>query len=397
MHTRNYFRNAVILGLITAVGPFGVDMYLPALPSIGADLGAESNNVVILSLTSYFVAFGLMQIVFGTLSDMYGRKPPLYAGIGLFIAATIGCALATDINTLIIMRFFQGVGGAAGIIIPRAIVRDMYSGTEEVKMMSLLMLVFSVSPLLAPLGGSLLVEEYGWRSTFWVLTLLGGMGLVLLAFFVRETWPPEKRIKSDVGAMKAAYKALFADREFMGMTFIGAFAITGFFIYLGNSSFILSQHYGLNELQYSLAFSVNAAAFFAATQLNGWLSEKYGMRALIIPSATGFAAVMAALAALFVLGADSFWMMSVMLFIGFSFVGILMPNITVLSLENHGDKAGSAASLMNTIQLVIGSIVIGITGALNNGTPMPMVCGIGVAALLTLLTSVWTFGKKHPA
>lgn len=393
MQTSNYFRNAVILGLITAVGPFGVDMYLPALPDIGTDL-SSAPNVVILSLTSYFIAFGVFQIVFGTLSDIYGRKAPLYAGIGLFIAATIGCALATDITTLVILRFLQGVGGAAGIIIPRAIVRDMYSGVDEVKMMSLLMLVFSVSPLLAPLCGSLLVGDFGWRSVFWVLVLLGAMGLGLLAFFVRETWPKERRIKPNIAEMKRAYATLFADRAFMGMTFIGAFAITGFFIYLGNSSFVLSTHYGLSPMQYSLAFSANAAAFFAAMQLNGILSAKFGMKNLLIPAATGFAAVMSFLAVLFAMGIDSFAVMAVLLFIGFSFVGILLPNIMVLALEDHGDIAGTAASLMNTVQMVIGSVVIGITGALNNGTPMPMIGGIAIAALLTLGVSVWTFGKR---
>ena len=130
------------------------------------------------------------------------------------IAATIGCALCNDIHTLIVLRFLQGVGGAAGIIIPRAIVRDLYSGVEEVKMMSLLMLVFSVSPLLAPLGGSFLVEDFGWRSVFWMLTALGGMGLALLSFFVRETWPQDKRIKADFAEMKRAYATLFADRAY---------------------------------------------------------------------------------------------------------------------------------------------------------------------------------------
>lgn len=392
MITNSYLRNAVILGLITAAGPFAVDMYLPALPDMGANLQAAPDTVL-LSLTSFFIAFGLFQIIFGTLSDMYGRKAPLYWGLGLFVLAGIGCALAQDIETLIALRFLQGVGGAAGIIVPRAIVRDMYSGVEEVKMFSLLMLVFSVSPLLAPLGGSFVVADFGWRGIFWAMVLMGGLGLTLLAFMVQETLPKEKRIRADWGAMKSAYKTLFADKPFMGMTLAGAFSITAFFIYLGNSSFVLSDYYGLSPRQYSLAFSANALAFFAAAQLNGYLGKKFGMHALMIPAAGGFASVMGALWIVSWMGMDSFWLMSGLLFIGFSFVGILMPTMMVLALEKHGDIAGTAASLMNTVQLMIGAGAIGVSGLFADGTPAPMIAGIATSALLTLLCAVWTFKK----
>ncbi len=393
MHSAHYLRNAIILGLLTAMGPFAVDMYLPALPTIGDTFGAGGDTVM-LSLTSYFVAFGLFQILFGSLADVYGRKMPLYAGMTLFVLAGIGCAMATSIEMLIALRFLQGIGGAAGIIVPRAIVRDMYSGVEEVKMMSMLMLVFSVSPLLAPLAGSFLIQDFGWRSIFWVITVFGILGIGMLGVFVRETLPPERRIKSDLKAMGQAWRTLFADRAFMGMTFIGAFAMTAFFIYLGNSAFVLSDHYGLSPRQYSLAFSANALAFFAAAQLNGYLGGKYGMQKLLVPAAAGFATVITTLAVLFALGFNGFWVMAGMLFIGFSFVGILLPTIMVLALENHGDMAGTAASLMNTVQLMIGALAIGLSGIIVNGSPMNMVACIAACAVATLATTVWTFQKK---
>jgi len=394
MTNNSYLRNAIILGLITAIGPFAVDMYLPALPAIGTDLGTAPDTVM-LSLTSYFIAFGLFQIIFGTVSDMYGRKAPLYAGIGLFVIAGIGCALATNIETLVALRFLQGIGGAAGIIVPRAIVRDMYSGVEEVKMFSMLMLVFSVSPLLAPLAGSFIVEDLGWPAIFWALTIAGMAGIVLLMTLVEETLPKEKRIKADFSALKAAYKTLFADKAFLGMTLAGAFSITAFFIYLGNSPFVLSDHYGLSERQYSLAFSANALAFFAAAQCNEYLGKRFGMHAVMIPAAIGFASIMTLLGVLFFLGFDSFWLMAGLLFLGFSFVGILMPTIMVLALEDHGAIAGTAASLMNTVQLMIGAAAIGISGALMDGTPQPMIYGITGAALATLVCTVVTFKKKQ--
>lgn len=395
MHSKNYIRNALTLGLITAIGPLAVDMYLPALPSIGTSFGVESSTVV-LSLTAFFLSFGLFQIVFGTMADVMGRKLPLYGGIGLFIVAGIGCAMANDIHTLIALRFLQGVGGAAGIIIPRAIIRDLYSGVEEVKMMSLLMLVFSVCPLLAPLGGSFIIDAGGWRAVFWVISLLGVAGLMLLAFGVRETLPPEKRIKSDVKSLMSAYRTLFADKAFMGMTFVGTFSITAFFIYLGNSAFTLRDYYGFTPIQYSLAFSFNALAFFMATQMNGWLGKKFGMIRVMIPAACGFSITMTLVAALFVLGFDNFWMMGALLFISFSFVGIILPTVMVLSLENHGDIAGTAASFMNTAQLLIGALIMGFGGSFIKGNIIVMLGMMAASSLLCLGFTLCTFQRAKP-
>nr|AIA15297.1 Major Facilitator Superfamily [uncultured bacterium] len=216
----------------------------------------------------------------------------------------------------------------------------------------------------------------------------------MLAIWVKETLPPEKRIKPDIKAMGDAWRTLFADRAFIGMTFIGAFAITGVFIYLGNSAFVLSQHYGLSPRQYSLAFSANALAFFAATQLNGYLGNKYGMARLPIPAAAGFALTMCILAGLFVAGFDGFWVMACVLFVGFSFIGILLPTIMVLALENHGDIAGTAASLMNTVQMMIGATAIGVSGMLIKGSPTMMIVCIAGLSLATLACTFGTFKKK---
>ena len=392
MHSAHYFRNALILGLITAIGPFAIDMYLPALPAIGQDLAADPETVV-LSLTAFFISFGLFQMVFGTIADVYGRKAPLYFGLTIFFLSSIGCAFATSIEALIALRFLQGIGGAASIIVPRAIVRDMYSGIEEVKMMSMLMLVFSVSPLLAPLAGSFVVEAGGWRAIFWTMTAIAIAGGFMLASFVRETCPPEKRIKADFGALKEAVGTLLKDKSFMGMTMIGAFSITGFFIYLGNSAFVLSDYYGLSPREYSIAFSVNAAAFFAATQTNAYLSKRFGMTRIVTPAAAGFALVMIALAVLTMLGFQNLWLVCSMLFMGFAFVGILMPTIMVLALEKHGEVAGTAASFMNTVQLLIGSAAIAISGAVADGTPTRMVAGIAIAAIFTFIFSYKTFHR----
>jgi len=387
MNQNSLFKNAVILGLITAMGPFAIDMYLPALPDIEKSLGEGA----MLSLTAFFASFGVFQLIFGTLSDMYGRRAPMLAGLILFVAAGIGCALASSVGMLVLFRFLQGIGGAAGMIIARAVVRDLYHGVQEVKMMSLLMLIFSVSPLLAPLAGSYVVEFAGWRAVFWGITILGGLGIVLLLTSLSETLPREKRIEAGFDGMKKAFAILVRDKPFVGMTLIGAFGITTFFIYLGNSSFVMMEYYGLSARGFSLAFSANAAAFFAAAQCNGWLAKRFGIHNIILPATIGFTLCMSILAALVLAGFTALPMVLGLMFASFAFLGIVIPTISVMALANHGDIAGTAASVMNTVQLVTGAAVIAISGLFADGTPMPMVLGMAGSALLTLGFSIWTF------
>jgi DHA1 family bicyclomycin/chloramphenicol resistance-like MFS transporter len=393
MKNNSLLRNALILGLITAMGPFAIDMYLPALPAIGTAMGDAKGAM--LSLTAYFISFGICQMLYGTISDMYGRRPPLLAGLVLFVAAGIGCAFATSIPMLIALRFLQGIGGAAGVIITRAIVRDLYSGVEEVKMMSLLMLVFSVSPLLAPLSGSYIVEYFNWQAIFWVLAALGIAGIVLILTTLSETWPPEKRISAGFSSMTAAFAILIRDRAFVGMTLIGAFGITSFFIYLGNSAFVMTDYYHLSPRAFSIIFSVNAAAFFAAAQANGPLSKRFGIQNLIIPAATGCALGLCIMATCVLAGLTALPLVLSLMFLSFGCLGIVIPNIMVLALADHGEIAGTAASLMNTVQMVIGSAAIAGSGLFVNGTPLPMALGMAGSALLTLAVSIWTFGGRQ--
>lgn len=387
MNNNSLLKNAVILGLITAMGPFAIDMYLPALPAIEKSLGQGA----ILSLTAFFASFGVFQLIFGTLSDMYGRRGPLLAGLALFILAGIGCALAGSVGMLVLFRFLQGIGGAAGMIIARAVVRDLYSGVQEVKMMSLLMLIFSVSPLLAPLVGSYVVEFAGWRAVFWGIVILGGLGMALLLTSLSETLPREKRIEAGFDGLKRAFAVLIRDKPYIGMTLIGAFGITTFFIYLGNSSFVMMEYYGLSPRGFSLAFSANAAAFFAAAQCTSFLSKRFGIHNIILPATTGFSVAMMVLAGLVLAGITALPLVLGLMFVSFAFLGIVLPTISVMALANHGDIAGTAASVMNTVQLVTGAAVIAISGLFADGTPVPMVLGMAGSAVITLGFALWTF------
>jgi DHA1 family bicyclomycin/chloramphenicol resistance-like MFS transporter len=393
---QGFLRNALILGLLTAIGPFAIDMYLPALPSIGASLNADP-DAVLMSLTAFFITFAFGQLVFGPISDMTGRRPPLYFGVVLFIVASVGCALAETVETLIAFRFLQGLGGAAGIVIPRAIVRDMHSGVEEAKLLGLLMLVFSVSPLLAPFFGSLIIEATGWRTVFWFVSGIAVLAGILGLIMVPETRSAEQRKQSSVRGMVVIAGQLLTDRNFMGLTMAGSFAISAFFIFLGNAPFVMIGEYGLSPSGFSITFSLNAAAFFFAAQFCGWLGARYGLARLIMPSIVGFTLAMGTAYGLKLAGFNSLVLMMAVLFLGYGCLGILLPTSSVLALESYGEAAGMASSLMATLQLAVGAVAIGVSGKIVGGNSLGMTAGIAACAAATLVVALLTLRSKPTA
>ncbi|PZM10930.1 multidrug effflux MFS transporter [Rhizobium tubonense] len=392
----SFFRIALILGLLSAIGPFAIDMYLPALPSIGKDLGAP-DNAVQMSLLAFFIPFAIFQLVYGPLADMWGRKAPLYMGIGLFAVASIGCATASSIETLIAFRFLQGIGGAAGMVVPRAIVRDMHTGVQAARLMSLLMLVFSISPILAPLTGSAVIAFYGWRGVFWAVMIAAFIGLILLSTQLSETRSKADRSESGFRSAMAAYRLLLGDRHFLTLTFIGGLGISGFLVYLANSPFVLINHYGLSPTQYSFAFSINAVSFFTVSQLTGWLGERFGLIRVMRAAVSGFAFAMAAMAVVMSLGFDQLPVMAAFLFIGYGFLGLVIPTTAVLALEDHGAIAGTASALMGTLQFVTAAIAMAIAGVFFDGTAVPMAVGIALCAVAALVLTQLTIGRRRAA
>jgi DHA1 family bicyclomycin/chloramphenicol resistance-like MFS transporter len=395
MHPR-LLKTAFVLGLLSAIGPFAIDMYLPALPTIGKSLGA-SVGAVQASLMAFFMALGLGQVIYGPLSDMFGRKPPLYAGLVLFGLASVGCALAPDIQTLVALRFVQGLGACATMVVPRAVVRDMHTGADAARLVSMLMLVFSVSPILAPLVGSLLIEWIGWRSVFWAVTVIAVLSLGMLALGLPETRPPEQRLQSSVGSALAGYRVLLRDRRFLGLVFIGAFGTSSFFAYLANSPFVLIDHYGLTPRQYGLAFAINAASFIGASQFTAALAVRWGMARVLGFAVTGYAVVMVALLVLYLLGVDRLDVLIVMMLLGFAFLGLVLPTTAVLALDPHGAISGTASALMGTLQFVTGAAVMAAVGLFVDTTARPMVTGIACCAVLTWILARLTLGANSTA
>jgi DHA1 family bicyclomycin/chloramphenicol resistance-like MFS transporter len=389
-------RAAIVLGLLSVIGPFAIDMYLPTLPSISKALSADTAQVQ-LSIMSFMLATAVFTLVYGPVSDMIGRKPPLYFGIALYIVGAVGCAVAQNIEWLVIMRFVQGVGACASFSLPRAIVRDNYTGAAATQLFSLLMLVFSISPILAPSVGSLVIQFADWRGIFWVMAASGVLSLILAAFGLRETRPKEARVESSVGGALRGYAVLLRDMRFLGLCFIGGFGIASFMAFIGSSSFVYIEHYGLSPTLYSFAFSINAVGFFASSQTTSWLVRRFGMSRVVRWGVYGFSAAMVALFVLFLAGAGSLTTLAVLMFIAFAFLGVVMPTTGVLAMEEHGEFAGTASSLMGTLQTITGAAVMGVAGSFFDGTAMPMVAAFAACGVIVLVLTLLTIRSDEPS
>ncbi len=377
--TSAYIRTAVVLGLLSAVGPFAIDMYLPVLPAIAADLdtttAATQGSIMV-----FFLAVSFCQVIYGPLSDAYGRKGPLYFGMALYVIGSLGCSLAPTIGWLIFARFVQGVGACAGMTIPRAVVRDLHTGPDAARLLALIMLVFSVSPILAPLAGSLIGEFGNWRVIFVVVALIGVLGLALTASVLKETRPPEQRVPIALASVARGYLGLLADRDFLGVSFIGGFGLASFFAYLASSSFVYINHFGLTPIQFSAAFSVNAVAFIGMAQLTGRFGRRFGLGRMVMAALTFYLVATLVLLVATLAGLDNVFALIAMLFVAFGSMGLVIPSTVALALENYGPRAGSASALIGTVQLLTGAVVLGIVGRFSDGTVLPMVTAIAACA-----------------
>jgi DHA1 family bicyclomycin/chloramphenicol resistance-like MFS transporter len=389
----NFTRNAIVLGLLTAVGPFAIDMYLPALPTIAASLSA-STGATQMTLMAFFVAFGVCQIAYGPASDMVGRKPPLYFGLALFVLGAIGCAAAPSIGWLIGFRFVQGLGASAMMVIPRAIIRDLHTGPEATRLMALVMLVFSVSPILAPLAGSALIVPFGWRAVFVAAIVFAGLAFVLTATLLPETRLPKDRVVVSVSSLLDGFGMLLRNPRFLGLTFIGGFGLSSLFAFLAGSSFIYINHFGLTPTQYSLAFSVNAIGFFGASQFAAGFDVRFGIARVVTIAVCLYAFFALALLAGVAAGLDSLAWLMTLLFLVFACLGLVIPSTMVLALEEHGRIAGMAAALGGALQMIAAGLVVVVVSLVFDGTALPMVSVIAGCALCALALTLGTLNPR---
>ena len=386
-----FARMALVLGLLAAVGPFAIDMYLPALPALAADLHVSASAAQ-LTLTAFFATFGVSQLAYGPLADALGRKPPLYFGLALFLVGSLGCALAPSIAWLIAGRVVQGLGAAAVMVIPRAIIRDLYTGIEATRMMSTIMLVISVSPILAPTIGGALIGLIGWRAIFVAVGVVALAGLALVALALPETWPREKRVPSELSGILASYRLLLGHRRFLGLTFIGGFGMASFFTFLASSSFLYINHFGLSAAQFGQAFGFNAIGFIGASQLCAPLAARFGVERVVAMAVAGFLAAALALFATAFAGIDGLALLMGELFICFAFLGLVIPSTMVLALDDHGPIAGMASALGGTLQMVTGAGMIAFVSLISDGTALPMASVIAFCAVCAFALARGTLG-----
>ncbi len=389
-------RSAAILGLLSAVGPFSIDMYLPAMPAIGHALDADVTGVQ-MTITAFFIAFGLAQLVYGPWADQAGRKPPLYLGLAIFIAGSFGCLMADGIGTLTAWRFIQGLGAAVVMVVPRAIIRDLHTGHAATRLMALIMLVISVSPMLAPLAGSAVIAVAGWRMIFAVLCLAAVASLLMTGFLLPETLRREDRVPVNLRSLLRGTATLLRDRMFMGLTFVGGFGMASFFVFIASASFVYTGQYGLSPTGFSLAFALNAIGFFAASQLAAGLGARWGARRVVLWATAGFAACALATLGLIGSGIDALPVLVAGLFLGNACLGLVIPTVMVMALDDHGEIAGLASSLGGTMQMLAGGLVVILTGPFFDGTALPMVAAIAACALAATGLAVLVLSRPKAA
>ncbi len=382
-------RLIIIIGALSAFGPLSLDMYLPALPSLSSDLGATTSEAQ-LTLTACLLGLAIGQVIGGPLSDNRGRRGPLLVGLLAYAGASLLCALAPSATPLIVLRFVQGAAGAVGIVIARAVVRDLYAGAELARFFALTMLVNGLAPILAPVIGGQLLLVTSWRGVFVVLGAIGVALFLAAAWGLPETLRVENRHSGGLPATLSTFGRLLRDRQLMGYALSSGLASASMFAYIAGSPFVVEEIYGASPQVFSLIFGVNALGIVTMGQVSARLVGRVGARRLL---ATGFtcsfvgallllAAVLANAGLLGVLPA---------LFIVVSSIGLIGPNAIALALADHPRSAGSASALMGVFQFIIGGAVAPLVGIAGTTTALPMAlvitfCSSAAATTFALLT-----------
>jgi DHA1 family bicyclomycin/chloramphenicol resistance-like MFS transporter len=381
----------LILGALSAIGPLSIDMYLPALPGLTHDLSANA-SLVQLTLTACLVGLAAGQLLAGPISDMWGRRRPMFAGALIYTLASLACAAAPDVRLLIALRLIQGVAGAACIVISRAVVRDLHDGPAAARFFALLMLVNGVAPVI---GGQVL-RVTSWRGVFVVLTVLGLL-MTVSVLGLRETLRPADRHTGGLRAALRTYRELCADRVYLGYALAGGLAFAAMFAYISGSPFVVQNIYGMSPQTFSLIFAVNSIGIVALGQVSGVLADRVRLMTLL---RTGLSVSLfgGALLAVGVFAGFGLWVVLPGLFLVVSAIGLTMPNSAALALSGRpANLAGSASALFGLTQYVIGAAAAPLVGVAGSRSAVPMTLVIGVSALAALLVLATMTRGRRPA
>lgn len=384
MTRRQRLRLIVVLGSLIAIGPLTIDMYLPALPAITADLQTGSAAVQ-LTLTGTLVGLAIGQLLIGPLSDAYGRKAPLLAGLVLHVVASGLCVVAPNIAVLGGLRVLQGLGVAASTVVAMAVVRDLFSGTAFASLLSRLMLVMGVAPILAPTLGSGLLRWADWRGVFVALAVFGVLLIAVAAFGLTETLPAQRRRSSGVDATLRAYGSLLRDRTFVGLVLVAGLGMAALFAYVAGSSFVFQERYGLDEQQFGLAFGAGAVGLIAATQLNVRLLRRYSPQRILVGALGAGTAAGLGLLAFAATGFGGLVGILASLWLVLAAAGLALPNAPALAMSRHGEAAGTAAALLGAVQFGVGALAAPAVGLLGTGS---VAMALVVAGAMVTATAV---------
>ncbi|HVM89328.1 MAG TPA: multidrug effflux MFS transporter [Puia sp.] len=391
---KNKFYLILILGLLSAIGPFSIDMYLPAFPDIAKGLHSTVAQVS-LSLSSFFIGISAGQLLYGPLLERYGRKKPLYFGLLAYLVASVGCAFATSVNALIILRLLQALGGCAGMVAARAVVRDLFEVKDNAKIFSTLMLVVAVSPIIAPTLGGYVTAMLGWRYVFMMLILVNIIILTGIYFLLPESKKPDPAFSLKPKPILNNFAGVIKHPQFYTYALTGAIAASGLYAYIGGSPYVFMEIFRVSEKQYGWIFALIAMGLIGSSQLNSvmlrtYQSEQIINAALLCQSVTGIILFLLTLFGLSELFSTIF-----LIFVFLCCQGFTFPNSSALSLAPFGHNAGSASALMGAIQMGIGACSSALVSFLQNHTALPMT-GVMACCAITAF-SVFRFGRKSIA
>jgi DHA1 family bicyclomycin/chloramphenicol resistance-like MFS transporter len=376
----------LVLGALTALGPFTVDLYLPAFPALESELDVSS-ALIQLTLTATAVGFGLGQLVVGPWSDRAGRRMPLILATAVHVAASLAVAIAPNIALLALFRVLQGVGAAAGGVVAMAMVRDLFGGFPLVRMLSRLSLVNGLAPILAPVIGSQLLRILDWRGIFYFLAAYGILVLIATALFIVETLPPARRVDTGHATVGQRYRAIFGDRVFLGVAIISGMTFSGLFAYLSASSFLFQQVYGLSPQEFGILFAANSIGVVAGVQVSSRLAKYYGPQWILSVST---AALFLSAVAIVVVDLAHLGLVAILipLWCFITACGFGFPMVQVLALQNHPKEAGTAASVLGALNFGLAGAISPIVGVLGIDSAVPMGGIMAVTAALSVL-ALW--------
>ena len=381
----------ILLGALTAIGPFALDLYLAAFPQIAVQLGTTPTHVQ-LTLTACMIGLAVGQLITGIASDAIGRKKPLIIGMVLFLGFSVVCMLSQGIWWLILGRFLQGLGGGAGIVVARAVIRDRTSGEAMVRALTTTMILLGLAPILAPMVGGVLMRLTDWRGVFASLAVIA-MLLLLGSLTLPESLPPERRRPARISKVLADFAAVLTDRSWQYGAGSVSLTSAAVFVYIGSSSFVFQEVYGLTPLQFSILFGINATNFMIFSQSNRLLSRWWTPRQRLTIAACGLSLAGVVLLVAASLDHAPIWLA----IIGFALLpashGVGSPNGIAIALENHGERAGSASALHGVLQYVVAAVAIPLVGESIQG----VAAGVTVMALALLVLRQIVSRGREPA